>query len=78
MNRQTELQTATLEARITAVFEGLSSKLNSMWENLKAEVRRESEKLATSLTEQFRTQNEQLRQELSLRIQTEVQNRAKK
>ena len=77
MSRQTELQTATLEARITAVSEGLNSKLNSMWENLKAEVRGESEKLAASLTEQFRTENEQLRQELSLGIQTEVQNRAK-
>ena len=77
MSKQTELQTATLEARITAVSEGLNSKLNSMWENLKAEMRGESEKLAASLTEQFRTENKQLRQELSLGIQTEVQNRAK-
>jgi len=77
LSKQTELQTATLEARITAVSEGLNSKLNSMWENLKAEMRGESEKLAASLTEQFRTENKQLRQELSLGIQTEVQNRAK-
>jgi hypothetical protein len=41
-----------------------------MWENLKAEMRGESEKLAASLTEQFRTENEQLRQKLSLGIQT--------
>ena len=77
MSRQTELQTATLEARITAVSEGFNSKFNSMWENLKAEMRGESEKLAASLTDQFRTENEQLRQELYLGIQTLVQNRAK-
>jgi hypothetical protein len=51
MSRQTELQTATLEARITAVSEGLNSKLNSMWKNLKSEMRRETEKLAASITE---------------------------
>jgi hypothetical protein len=78
MSRQTELQTATLEARITAVSEGLNSKFNSMWENLNVEMRGESEKLAASLTEQFRTENEQLKQELSLGIQTEVQNRTEK
>jgi hypothetical protein len=40
-------------------------------------MKRENEKLATSLTNPFRGDNEKLRQELSLELQTEIQNRTK-
>jgi hypothetical protein len=46
-------------------------------ENLKAEMKRENEKLAASLTNQFRADNERIRQEISLELQTEIQNRTK-
>jgi hypothetical protein len=77
ISKQTELQTAALEARLTAVSDSLNSKLNSVCENLKTEMKRENEKLAASLTNQFRADNEKLRQELSLDLQTEIHNRAK-
>jgi hypothetical protein len=64
ISKQTELQTAALEARLTEVSDSLSSKLNSVCENL--EMKRENVKLAASLTSQFRADNEKLRQELSL------------
>jgi hypothetical protein len=41
-------------------------------------MKRENEKLATSLANQFRAGNEKLRQELSLEVQTEIHNRKKK
>jgi len=37
-SKQTELQTAALEARLTAVSDSLNSKLNSVCENLKTEM----------------------------------------
>ena len=48
-----------------------------MCENLKTEVKRENEKLAASLTNQFWEGNEKLTQELSLEVQTEIQDRSK-
>jgi hypothetical protein len=65
IGKQTELQTAALV-----------SELNSVRENLKAELKKENEKLAASLTNQFRADNEKLRRELSLKSQTEVQNKS--
>jgi hypothetical protein len=62
ISKQTELQTAALEARLTAVPDGLNSMLNSVRENLKTEMKRENENLAASLTEQFRADNEKMRQ----------------
>lgn len=72
------MKTAVLETRLTTVSEILNSKLNSVCENLKTEMKRENEKLAYSLTNSFRGDNEKLRQELSLELQTEIQNRIKK
>ena len=43
ISKQTELQTAALEARLTAVYDSLNSKLNSVCENLKTEMKRENE-----------------------------------
>jgi hypothetical protein len=40
-------------------------------------MKKENEKLAAILTNQFRVDNEKLRQELSLELQTEIQNRTK-
>jgi hypothetical protein len=40
-------------------------------------MKRENEKLAASLTNQFRVDNEKLRQVLSLELQTGMQNRTK-
>jgi len=62
ISKQTELQTAALEARLTAVPDSLNSMLNSVRENLKTEMKRENENLAASLTEQFRADNEKMRQ----------------
>jgi uncharacterized coiled-coil protein SlyX len=59
ISKQTELQTAALEARLTvAVSDNLIPKLNSVCENLKTEMKRENKKLAASLTNQFRADNE--------------------
>ena len=38
VSKQTELQTAALEARLTAVSDSLNSKLNSLCENLNMEM----------------------------------------
>jgi len=57
ISKQTELQTAALEARLTAVSGILNSNLN--------------------LTNQLRAGNEKLRQEISLELQTYIQNRTK-
>ena len=46
-----------------------------MCENLKTERKRKNGKLATSLTNQFRADNEKMRQEISLELQAEIQNR---
>jgi hypothetical protein len=46
-------------------------------ENLKTERKRKNGKLATSLTNQFTADNEKMRQELSLELQAEIQNRTK-
>jgi hypothetical protein len=43
ISKQTELQTAALEARLTAVSDSFNSKLNSVCENLKTELKRENE-----------------------------------
>jgi hypothetical protein len=75
--KQTEIQTAALEARLTAVSERLDSKLNSVCESLKAEMKMENEKLAASLTNKFKADHEKLRQEISLEVQTEINNRTK-
>jgi 7-keto-8-aminopelargonate synthetase-like enzyme len=72
ISKQTKLQTAALKARLTAVSDSLNSKLNSVCENLKTDRKRENEKLAASLTNQFRVDNEKLRQEISLELQTEI------
>ena len=77
ISKQTELQTAALEARLTAVSDSLNAKLKSVCENLKTEMKMGNEKLAASLTNQFRADNEEVRQELSLELQTEIQNRTK-
>jgi len=57
ISKQAELQTAALEARLTAVSDSLNSNLNSVRENLKMEIRTEKEKLASSLTNQFMADN---------------------
>jgi len=44
-----------------------------VWENLKTEMKRENEKLASNLTNLFRADNVKLRQEISLELQTEIQ-----
>jgi hypothetical protein len=41
-------------------------------ENLNTEMKKENEKFAASLTNQFRAENENLRQELPLEIQTSL------
>jgi len=41
ISKQAELQTAALEARLTAVSDSLNSNLNSVCENLTTEMRRE-------------------------------------
>jgi len=51
ISKQAELQTAALEARLTAVSDSLNSKLNSVCENLKTEMRRENEKLASQFNQ---------------------------
>jgi len=77
ISKQTELQTAALEARLTAVSDSLNWKLNSVCENLKTERKRKNEKVATSLTKQFTADNEKMRQGCSLELQAETQNRTK-
>jgi Cu/Ag efflux pump CusA len=68
ISKQTELQTAALEARLTAISNSLNSKLHSVCESLKMEMKRENEKLAVSLTNQFRADNKKMRQELSVEL----------
>jgi len=77
ISKQTELQTAALEARLTAVPDSLNSTLNSVCENLKTEMKRENENLAANLTEKFSADNEIMRQELSIELQFEIHNRTK-
>lgn len=71
------MQAAALEARLTIVPDSLNSKLNSVCENMKTEMKRENENLAASLAEEYRADNEKMRQELSIELQTEIQNRTK-
>jgi hypothetical protein len=71
------MQTAALEARLTTVSESLNSQLNSVCENLKAEMKMENEKLAASLANKSKADHEKLRQEVSLEVQTEINNRTK-
>jgi hypothetical protein len=57
--------------------ESLDAKLNSVRENVKAEMKMENEKLAASLTNKFKADHEKLRQDISLEVQTEINNRTK-
>jgi hypothetical protein len=59
------------------VSESLDAKLNSVCENVKAEMKMENEKLAASLTNKFKADHEKLRQDISLEVQTEINNRTK-
>ena len=62
ISKHTELQTAALEATLTAVPDSLNTMLNSVCENLKTDMKIENENLTASLTEQFRADNEKMRQ----------------
>jgi len=64
ISKQTELQSAALEARLNAVLDILYSKLNSVCEYLKTKIKKENENLAASLTKQFRVNYEKMRQKL--------------
>jgi hypothetical protein len=76
ISKETAKQTAVLDARLTAMSESLD-RLNLVCENLKVEMRVENEKEAASLIDKFKTDNENLRQEISLEVQTESKNRSK-
>jgi hypothetical protein len=68
---------AALETRLTTVSKVLNSKLNSVCENLEAQMKRENEILDVSLTKKFKAENEKVRQELSLEVQKEINNRTR-
>jgi hypothetical protein len=77
ISKETEKQTAVLEARLTAMSKSLDDKLKLACENLKVEMRVENEKVAASLIDKFKADNENVRQEISLEVQTEIKKRSK-